>query len=166
MIAAATETPRGEGAHTVRACCRASLAGRVLRFLPYANFEMRLKAHELRLSCDIGNCPNPMPRLPVMPHTIANKHDVLRMLPYIVGVASLVVAAYEVGPSFKTVLHPLSDRNAKAAIFSRQVVNRSLKRDRLPIRDATYKAIEKEQRQVPARIVPNREIKIGRYVIV
>lgn len=109
--------------------------------------------------------PNPMPRLPVMPHTIANKHDVLRMLPYIVGVASLVVAAYAVGPSFKTVLHPLSDRNAKAAIFSKQVVNRSLKRDRLPIRDATYKAIEKEQRQVPAPIVP-REIKIGRYVIV
>ena len=110
--------------------------------------------------------PNPMPRLPVMPHTIANKHDVLRMLPYIVGVASLVVAAYAVNPSFKTVLHPLSDRNAKAAIFfSKQVVNRSLKRDRLPIRDATYKAIEKEQRQVPAPIVP-REIKIGSYVIV
>src|ERR1035437_5635251 len=110
--------------------------------------------------------PNPMPRLPMMPHTIANKHDVLWMLPYIVGVASLVVAAYAVGPSFKTVLHPLSERNAKAPIFSKQVVNRSLKRDRLPIRDATYKAIEKEQRQVPARIVPNREIKIGRYVIV
>jgi hypothetical protein len=101
-----------------------------------------------------------------MPHTIANKHGVLWMLPYIVGVASLVVvAAYAVGPSFKTVLHPLSERNAKAAIFSKQVVNRSLKRDRLPIRDATYKAIEKEQRQVPAPIVP-REIKIGSYVIV
>jgi hypothetical protein len=88
------------------------------------------------------------------------KNLTLYSLPYIVGVASLVVAAHQIAPSFKIVLHPQSDTN-EAAIFSGQVVNRSLKGDRLLIHGETTKAIEKEQRQVPTSIVPNREIQIG-----
>jgi hypothetical protein len=72
------------------------------------------------------------------------------------------VAAHQIAPSFQVGLHPQS-HTTEAAIFSAQIVNRSLKGDRLLIHDGATNAIGKEQRQVPTSIVPpKREIQIGR----
>jgi hypothetical protein len=88
------------------------------------------------------------------------KNLTLYSLPYIVGVASLIVAAHQIAPSFQVGLHPQS-HTTEAAIFSAQVVNRSLKGDRLLIHGGASNAIGKEQRQVPTSIAPKREIQIG-----
>ena len=85
----------------------------------------------------------------------------LYSLPYIVGVASLVVAVHEVAPAFKP-LHLLSGTSTTSAIFSGQVVNRSLKGDRLPLEQAPQanKNIKvPAQIRVPAQIAPNQKPK-------
>ena len=71
------------------------------------------------------------------------KNVTLYSLPYVVGVASFLVAAHEVAPSLT-----LSDTSTTSAIIFHQVVNRSLKSDRLPIKQA-----------VPQANMPNRKIK-------
>jgi len=81
----------------------------------------------------------------------------LYSLPYFVGIASLVVAAQQVAP---TALR-FQDTSTKSAITSDQVVNRSLKSDRLPIKQTAPQANDKGNVKVPARIAPNPEIKIG-----
>ena len=69
----------------------------------------------------------------------------LYSLPYVVSVASLAIVAHQVVPSLRT---PLLDTSTKSAVISGQVVNRSLKSDRLPIKQT-----------VPQANVPNRKIK-------
>jgi hypothetical protein len=56
---------------------------------------------------------------------------------YLVSIASSLIAADQVVPV------TLSDGNAKSAIMSQQVINRSLKRDRLPNRKLTPKTDER-----------------------
>jgi hypothetical protein len=87
------------------------------------------------------------------------KHFTLYSLPYFVGVASLVVAAHNVVP----IALRFQDTSAENAITSDQVVNRSLKSDRLPIKQAAPQANDKGKGNVklPARIAPNPEIKVG-----
>ena len=63
------------------------------------------------------------------------KNVILYSLPYVVGVASFLVAAHEVAPSLT-----LSDTSTRSAIIFDQVVNRSLKSDRLPIKQAVPQA--------------------------
>ena len=78
----------------------------------------------------------------------------LYSFPYFVGVASLVAATHEVAPTalcFHT--------NTKSAITSGQVVNRSLKSDRLPIMQAGPHANDKGNIKVPVRIAPSSEVK-------
>jgi hypothetical protein len=65
----------------------------------------------------------------------------LNLLPCVVSIASLLVAAHHLAPSIKAFL----DASEKRAIISHQVANRSLKKNRLPKPDT-------EQR------VPNRKI--------
>jgi hypothetical protein len=66
------------------------------------------------------------------------KNVTLYSIPYIVGVASLIVAAHYVSPSLDdALLRPLSEKSAKSESFSGQVINRSRKGDRSPIRRAT-----------------------------
>ena len=86
------------------------------------------------------------------------KSVTLYSLPYVVGVASFMVAAHQVTPSLTT-LHPLSDASTKSAIISGQVVNRSLKSDRLPIKQAVPRADDERQIKLPGQIAPNRKIK-------
>jgi len=86
------------------------------------------------------------------------KNITLYSLPYIVGVASLVVAVHEVVPAVKP-LPLLSGTSTASVIFSGQVVNRSLKSDRLPIEQAPPQASKNikapTQIKVPAQILPN-----------
>ncbi len=63
------------------------------------------------------------------------KSVTLYSLPYVVGVASFLVTAHQVAPTL--VSTGLSDAKTKIETFSGQTVNRSLKRNRLPIQRAT-----------------------------
>ena len=63
------------------------------------------------------------------------KDVTLNSLPYIVGVAGLVIAVHEVAPAFKP-FPLLSGTSTATATFSGQIVNRSLKSDRLAIEQA------------------------------
>ena len=87
------------------------------------------------------------------------KSVTLYSLPYVLGVASFLVAAHQVAPSLTT-LRALSDTSTKSAIISGQVVNRSLKSDRLPIKQAVPRADDERQIKLPGQIVPNRKINI------
>jgi hypothetical protein len=71
------------------------------------------------------------------------KSVTLYSLPLVVGIASFLVTAHQVAPSLT-----LSDTSTRSAIIFHQVVNRSLKSDRLPIKQT-----------VPQANVPNRKIK-------
>ena len=62
------------------------------------------------------------------------KSVTLYSLPYVVAVASFLVAAYQVAPSHNWI--DLWHSNTKAEIFSGQTVNRSLKGNRLPMHEA------------------------------
>jgi hypothetical protein len=87
------------------------------------------------------------------------KNVTLYSIPYIVGVASLIVAAHYVSPSLdETLLRPLSEKSAKSESFSGQVINRSRKGDRSPIRRATPQITKKELITVPTPIPPSPEI--------
>jgi hypothetical protein len=80
----------------------------------------------------------------------------LYSLPYVVGLGSFLVAAHQVAPSLTT-LRALSDTSTISALISGQVVNRSLKTDRLPIKQAVPRADEKGYIKVPAQIVPSQK---------
>ena len=80
------------------------------------------------------------------------KFATLYLLPYV------VIGVHEVAPTVNVVL---SDSSAKSAIISEQVVNRSLKRDRLPIRQVTPETDVKEYFKVPARPAPNQNNDTG-----
>ena len=80
----------------------------------------------------------------------------LYSLPCMLSVASLVVAAHQVAPS-PTTLRFLSDTSTKSAIISGQLVNRSLKSDRLPIKQAVPQADDRVHIKVPAQITPNQK---------
>ena len=79
----------------------------------------------------------------------------LYSFPYFVGVASLVAATHEVAPTALC----YQDTNTKSAITSGQVVNRSLKSDRLPIMHAGPQANDKGNITVPVRIAPSSKVK-------
>ena len=82
------------------------------------------------------------------------KSVTLYSLPYVLGVASFMVATHQVVPSLTT-LRALSDTSTKNAIISGQVVNRSLKGDRLQIMQAVPRADDERQIKLPG----NRTIK-------
>lgn len=86
------------------------------------------------------------------------KSVTLYSLPYVLGVASFMVATHQVVPSLTT-LRALSDTGTKNAIISGQVVNRSLKSDRLQIMQAVPRADDERQIKFPGQIAPNRTIK-------
>lgn len=88
------------------------------------------------------------------------KSVTLYSLPYVVGVASFLVTAHQVAPSLTT-LDPLSDTSTKSAIISDQVVNRSLKSDRLPVKQAVPQADDERQIKLPGQIAPNQKNKTG-----
>jgi hypothetical protein len=85
---------------------------------------------------------------------------ILYSLPYIVGVASSVVAARQLVPLFETLAHRLSEAGAKGDVFRGQVVNRSLKGDRLPMQHAKPLTNGKIYIKVPARIAPSPKMNI------
>ena len=62
------------------------------------------------------------------------KSVTLYSLPYVVAVASFLVAAHQVAPSPNWI--DLWHTNTKAETFSGQTVNRSLKGNRLPMHEA------------------------------
>jgi hypothetical protein len=81
------------------------------------------------------------------------KSVTLYSLPCVLGVASFLVAAHQVAPSLT-----LSGKSTRSAIISGQVVNRSLKSDRLPITQAVPQADDERQIKLPGQIAPNRKI--------
>ena len=81
------------------------------------------------------------------------KNVTLYSLPWVVAVASFLVAAHQVAPALNSI--GLWDASTKNQILPGQTVNRSLKRDRLPIQSATpHQAPEKRQLKAP---VPSKE---------
>jgi len=81
------------------------------------------------------------------------KSVTLYSLPWVVAVASFLAAAHQVTPSFNSI--GLWDASPKNQILPGQSVNRSPKRDRLPIQGATpHQAPEKRQLKAP---VPSKE---------
>ena len=68
----------------------------------------------------------------------------LKSLPYIVGIAGSVLAAHNIAPSAGTTSGLQSDINTKSTIIYRQAVDRALKGDRLPIRQAEPTSINNE----------------------
>ena len=68
----------------------------------------------------------------------------LKSLPYIVGIASSIVAAHNIAPSAGTTSGLQSEINTGSTIIYRQAVDRALKGDRLPIRQAEPNSINNE----------------------
>lgn len=85
------------------------------------------------------------------------KNVTLYSLPYVVGVASFMAAAHEVAPSLIT-LRSLEATVTKRAVISDQVVNRSLKTDRLLIKHGVPRAHDKGHIKVPAQMAPKQKI--------
>jgi hypothetical protein len=81
----------------------------------------------------------------------------LHSLIYIVGISSSV-AVHQVIPSPGTAAR-FQPGSGTTAIITGQIVNRSVKRDRLPIKQATPQANDKPPVQVPGQIVPNPKFK-------
>src|SRR3974390_905753 len=68
----------------------------------------------------------------------------LKSLPYIVGIAGSIVAAHNIPPSAGTTSGLQSEINTESTITYRQAVDRALKGDRLPIRQAEPNSINNE----------------------
>jgi hypothetical protein len=68
----------------------------------------------------------------------------LKSLPYIVGIAGSIVAAHNIAPSVGTTSGLQSEINTESTIIYRQAVDRALKGDRLPIRQAEPNATNDE----------------------
>ena len=77
----------------------------------------------------------------------------LYSLTYILGITSSV-AVHQVIASPGTVAR-FQQGSGTTAIITGQIVNRSVKRDRLPIKQATPQANDKPRVQVPGQIAPN-----------
>ena len=71
------------------------------------------------------------------------KSVTLYSLPYVVGIAGILVAVHQIVPTPKSI--SLWDANSKDATFSSQTVNRSRKSDRFPIQSTTPQAPAKGQ---------------------
>jgi hypothetical protein len=78
----------------------------------------------------------------------------LHSLTYLVGITSSL-AVHQVIPSSGTGAGFQSDTATKVAIITRQIVNRTVKSDRLPVEQAEPAAIGKAPVEVPAHIAPN-----------
>lgn len=90
------------------------------------------------------------------------KSITLYSLPYVVGLAGFLVTAPQVATSLKSI--GLWDTSTKNEIYTGQTVNRSLKRDRLPIQRATpHQAPEKGQIKKPIPSKETAEILIAQY---
>ena len=85
----------------------------------------------------------------------------LHSLPYIVGIVSSIAATHQIAPSLETALRLHSDTSTKIAISSGHAVNRSLKSDRLPIKQAAPRTNGKGPFRVPAQIVQSPKINTG-----
>jgi hypothetical protein len=81
------------------------------------------------------------------------KSVTLYSLPYVVGIAGILVAIHPVVPTPKSISQ--WDANAKNGTFSGETINRSRKSDRLPIQSTTPQAPAKGQINTP---VKTREI--------
>ena len=81
----------------------------------------------------------------------------LHSLTYIVGITSSV-AVHQVIPSPGTAAR-FQPSSGTTAIVTGQIVNRAVKRDRLPIKQATPQSNDKPRVQVPGQIVPNPKFK-------
>ena len=79
----------------------------------------------------------------------------LKSLPYIVGIAGSIVAAHNIAPSAGTTSGLQSEINTESTIIYRQAVDRALKGDRLPIRQAEPNSINNES----VHSTPNQKIK-------
>ena len=85
------------------------------------------------------------------------KSITLYSLPYVVGVAGFLVTAHQVAPTLVSI--GLWDANTKSEIFPGQTVNRSLKRNRLPIQRATPRqARAKDPKKAPLPAEKTAEI--------
>ncbi len=82
----------------------------------------------------------------------------LHSLTYLVGITSSL-AMHQVIPSLGTAAGFQSDTSTKVATTTRQIVNRAVKSDRLPVKQAEPQANGKAPVQVPARIAPNTKLK-------
>ena len=81
----------------------------------------------------------------------------LYSLTYILGItSSLAVHQVIASPGTAARFQPGS---GATAIITGQIVNRSVKRDRLPIKQPTPQASDKPRVQVPGQIVPNPKSK-------
>ena len=72
----------------------------------------------------------------------------------LMSIASSLLAAIQIAPSTNVIL---SNESARSAITSYQVVNRSLKRDRLPIGQVGSETNLREYFKVPDRLVPHQK---------
>ena len=79
-------------------------------------------------------------------------------LVYIAGITSSM-AVHQVIPSAGTAAGFQSGTGGGIPIFTRQIANRSLKSDRLPIKQAKRQVNDKAPLQVPAQIAPNPKVK-------
>ncbi len=79
----------------------------------------------------------------------------LNSLPYIVGIVSSILAANYVAPSSGTDVQ--QGTTAESTILSRQVVNRLMKSDRLPIKHAD--PLHKKDSEKPGQLSPSPKIK-------
>jgi hypothetical protein len=77
------------------------------------------------------------------------KSVTLYSLPYVVGIAGILVAVHQVVPTPKSI--SLWDANAKDGTFSGQTANRPLKSDRSPILSTTPQAPAKGQINTPVK---------------
>ena len=81
----------------------------------------------------------------------------LTSLTYIVGITSSV-AVHQVIPSPGTAAR-FQPGSGTTAIITGQIVNRSVKRDKLPFKQAAPQANDKPRVQAPGQIVPNPKFK-------
>lgn len=79
---------------------------------------------------------------------------ILKSLPYIVGVASSAVAVHAIVPTSSTGLGSCSYTSTEIGKNSTQIVNRSLKSDRLPIKHP------QTNKELPARTAPNPGLEV------
>jgi hypothetical protein len=80
-------------------------------------------------------------------------------LPYIASVATSIVAAQNIAPLAGTAFDFQKDSSVGNASFSGNVVNRSLKGDRLPIRQAPPRADDKGSMRAPTQTTPSQKLK-------
>ena len=83
----------------------------------------------------------------------------LNSLPYIVGIVSSLLAANYVAPSSQTVTEVQPGTTAESTILSRQIVNRLMKSDRLPIKHADPQTHKKDSEKMPRQLSPSPKIK-------